>query len=145
MAPIKEKTIFNGTNGTLWMSTESEEIEITSVQSFSMTQTNNYEEYNSPNEYGTYQRFLGYSLAGNISKYKVDNKFINVLAEYAAGNQPDIYLIGKVENPSTGKLQRIKFSNVTIDSGDLIKFEQKVATKEEIPVKAAKYEFLDNN
>lgn len=142
---IQEKSIFNGTNGTLWMSTDTEEVEITSVQSFSMTQTNEFEEYNSPNEYGKYQRFLGYTLAGNISKYKVDNKFINVLAEYAKGNQPDIYLIGKVENASTGKLQRIKFSNVTIDSGDLINFEQKVATKEEIPVKAAKYEFLDNN
>lgn len=145
MTVIQEKSIFNGTNGTLWMSTDTEEIEITSVQSFSMTQTNNFEEYNSPNEYGTYQRFVGYSLAGNITKYKVDNKLINILTEYAKGNQPDIYLIGKVENPSTGKLQRIKFSNVTIDSGDLINFEQKVATKEEIPVKAAKYEFLDNN
>lgn len=145
MTVIQEKTIFNGTNGTLWMSTESEEVEITSVQSFTMTQTNNYEEYNSPNEYGTFQKFIGYSLAGNISKYKVDNKLINVLAEYAKGNQPDIYLIGKVENPSTGKLQRIKYSNVTIDSGDLTNFEQKVATKEEIPVKAAKYTLLDNN
>ena len=145
MAPIKEITIFNGTNGTLWMSTDTEEIEITTIQTFSVTQTNEFEEYNSPNEYGKFQKFLGYSLAGNISKYKTDNKLINLLAEYAKGNQPDVSLIGKVENPNTGKLQRIKFSYVTIDSGDLINFEQKVATKEEIPFKAAKYEFLDNN
>lgn len=141
---MQEKEIFNGTNGTLWIQTEAETIEIASVQSFSVTQTNDYEEYNSPNEYGKYQKFLGYSLAGTLTKYKIGSEMINILYEYAKGNQQDIYIIGKVENPSTGKLQRIKYSNVTIDSGDLQNFELKTATKEEIPFKAAKYEFLDN-
>lgn len=141
---MEEKEIFNGTNGTLWITTDDEEIEVGSIQSFVMTQTNEFEEYNKPNEYGKYQRFLGYSLAGTITKYKIDNKMVNLLYEYSKGNQPNISLIGKIENPSTNKLQRIKYSNVTIDSGDLQNFEQKVATKEEIPIKAAKYDFLDN-
>lgn len=141
---MEEKEIFNGTNGTLWITTDDEEIEVGSIQSFVMTQTNEFEEYNKPNEYGKYQRFLGYSLAGTITKYKIDNKMVNLLHEYSKGNQPNISIIGKIENPSTNKLQRIKYSNVTIDSGDLQNFEQKVATKEEIPIKAAKYDFLDN-
>lgn len=141
---MEEKEIFNGTNGTLWITTDDEEIEVGSIQSFVMTQTNEFEEHSKPNEYGKYQRFLGYSLAGTITKYKIDNKMVNLLYEYSKGNQPNISLIGKIENPSTNKLQRIKYSNVTIDSGDLQNFEQKVATKEEIPIKAAKYDFLDN-
>lgn len=140
-----EKEIFNGTNGSLWMSTDNEEIEIASVQSFSVTQTNSYEEFSVANDYGTHQRFLGYSLAGTISKYKVDNKMLNILFEYSKGNQPDIYLIGKVENPNTNRLERIKYTGVTLDSGDIQHFEQKVATKEEIPFKAVKYIILDNN
>lgn len=141
---MEEKEIFNGTSGTLWITTENEEFEVGSIQNFVMTQTNHFEEYNCPNEYGKYQRFLGYSLSGTITKYKIDNKMVNILYEYAKGNNPSISIIGKVENPSTNKMQRIKFSNVTFDSGDLINFEQKVATKEKISIKAAKYEFLDN-
>ncbi len=142
---MENKEIFNGTNGALWITTDEEEIQVGEVQSFVMTQTNTYEEYSKAGEYGTYQKFLGYSLAGTISKYKIDNKMVNLMYKYAQGQTPSIYLIGKAENPQTGKMQRIKFSDVTLDSLDLINFEQKVATKEEIPVKAAKYTFLDND
>ena len=106
---IKENEIFNGTNGALWLTGETEEIEIMSIQSFSMTQTNEYEEFNKPGEYGKYQKFLGYSLQGTISKYKTDNSFINIMKKYSEGNQPDLSIIAKVENPNTGKLQRIKY------------------------------------
>ena len=142
---MQEKEIFNGTNGALWITTDDEEIQVGEIQSFVMTQTNEYEEFSKAGEYGKYQKFLGFSLAGTISKYKINNKMLNIIYQYSLGESPAISIIGKVENPNTGSMQRIKFSNVTLDSLDLINFEQKVATKEEIPIKAAKYTFLDND
>lgn len=141
---VKEKEIFNGTNGTLWITTEKEELKLGAAQSFTLKQKNNWEDYNNPNEYGKNRKFLGYELSGTITKLKIDNKMTNVFTDYANGEVPEISLIAKVENPSTGKLQRVKISEVTFDEMDIIAFEPKTMTKEEIPFEAATYKWIDN-
>ena len=142
---MKATEIFNGTNGTLWLSTDTQEVEVGSIQNFTLKQKNNFEDVDEANNYGKKRRFVGFELSGTISKFKVDNSFINIMEEYKNGNQPDISLIGKVENPTTNKIQRMRIKGVTFDEMDLIAFEQKKATTEEIPFEAEDYNWIDNS
>ena len=136
---MKGTDIYNGTNGTLWLSTDDMEIPVGSIQSFQLKQTNEWEDVNEAEFYGKKKRLLGYELTGTISKYKVGIEMLNIMEEYQKGNTPDISLIGTVRNPNTGGVQVVKIIGVTFNEGDILNFEQKTATREEIPFAAEEW------
>lgn len=136
---MKGTDIFNGTNGTLWLSTDDMELPVGSIQSFTLKQKNEFEDVNEAEFYGKKKRFLGYELTGTISKYKIGIEMLNVMEKYTKGETPNITLIGTVRNPNTGSVQVIKIIGVTFEEMDVITFEQKTATKEEIPFSAEEW------
>lgn len=138
---MKAEEIYNGTNGTLWLN---DNVELASVQSFTLRQKNNFEEINLSTKLGKSRRFIGYELSGAITKFKVDNQFTNIMEQYKNGESPELKLIGKIENKSSGKTQRIVIKGVTLDEMDLMSFEQKTVMREEIPFEAEDYYYIDN-
>jgi len=139
MAEFKTEQTMNGTNGKLWINNTL----CASIQSFTLHQTNVYEDVNKSGELSKSRRLVGIELNGTISKYKIDNSMVGLMKEYADGDTPEIKLIGLVENPATGVMQRAVITGVTFTEMDLINFEQKTLEKEEIPYEAEKYKYQD--
>ena len=139
---MKSGEIFNGTNGTLWLSSDTTESKIGSMQTFSLHQNNEYEDVNEADFYGKKKRFLGYELTGTISKYKVGHEFLDILEQIKNGDTPEINLIGKAYNPNTKRMEVLKVIGVTFDEGDIMNLEQKTATKEDLPYAAEDYKWI---
>ena len=123
---------FNGTNGTLWINN----LPCFSLENFTFKQKNIYEDINKSGKLGKYRRLVGVEYSGTISKYKVDNSFIGLMNDYKEGDEPEIKLIGKMENKKTGITQRVSITGVTLDEMNILDFEQKKLVKEEIPFEA---------
>lgn len=139
--PFNTNETFNGTNGTLWINN----LPCASLQSFSFKQTNTYEDINKSGQLGKARRLVGVELSGTISKYKVDNTFISLMKDYKDGNEPEIKLIGKIENTTTGYVQRVEITGVTLGELDIFNFEQKKLVTEEIPFEAEDWKPIDLN
>lgn len=139
---MQSGAIFNGTNGTLWLSSDTTETAIGSMQTFQLKQANEFEDVNEADFYGKKKRFLGYELTGTISKYKVDHEFLDVMERYTKGDVPEISLIGKAYNPNTDRMEVIKVIGVTFDEADIMNLEQKTATREELPFSAESYKWI---
>ena len=56
---MKGTDIFNGTNGTLWLSTDDMEIPVGSFQTFTLHQNNEFEDVNEAEFLGKKKRLLG--------------------------------------------------------------------------------------
>ena len=139
---MKTGEIFNGTNGTLWLSSDNSEIPVGSMQSFTVHQANEFEDVNEADFYGKKKRFLGYEITGTLSKYKVGHEFLDIMERYKNGDIPEISFVGKAYNPNTEKMEVIKVIGVTFNEADLINLEQKTATKEDLPYAAESYKWI---
>ena len=130
---------FNGTNGTLWINNTP----CASVQSFSFKQTNVYEDIKKSGSLSKSRRLVGVEYAGTISKYKVDNTFISLMKEYKNGDEPEIKLVGKITNKTTGITERVEITGVTLGELDILNFEQQKVVTEEIPFEAEDWNPID--
>ena len=134
-----ENQIWNGTNGELWLNNADK---IVKVQKFTFKQTNKYEAVDSTDSFATQQRLVGVELSGEITKYKTDFKFNEIMEKYAKGIQPDVSLVGKITNPDTGETKRVSITGITIGDMDLFAFEKGKTTQDVIPFNAGDYEYL---
>lgn len=141
---LNPKTIFNGTDGAVWLQTDTQEVKIGSMQSATLKQTNQWEDVDVSESLTKKRKLVGIELTGEIVKFKVDNTFINIFQQYKDGDIPDISLIMKAYNNNTGKMQRVKVVGVTLDENILIDLQQKKAIQESIPYAAENYEWLEN-
>jgi hypothetical protein len=129
----------NGTDGRLWIN----DTPCATIQSFVLHQTNVYEDINKAGQLTKSRRVVGIELTGTISKLKIDNTMSALMQEYKNGDTPEIKLIGLMQNAKTGMMQRAVIKGVTFGEMDLINFEQKVVSKEEIPFEAEDYYYQD--
>ena len=139
---MKGTDIFNGTNGSVWLSTDNEETPIGSVQTFNLHQTNQIEDIDEAEFLGKKKRVVGYELTGTLTKFKVDHAIIDKMEEYKNGNTPEISFMGKAYNKNTKRMEVIKVIGVTFNEADLMNLEQKTTTKEEIPYAAEDYKWI---
>ena len=138
------KRIFNGTDGAVWLQTDTQEVKIGSMKTFALKQANTYADVDLSENIIKKRKLTGVELTGEFTKFKVDNTFINIFEEYKNGNQPDISIIGKAFNNNTGKVQRVKITGVTFDELNLIDLQQKTPSEESLPFGAENYEWLEN-
>lgn len=134
-----EKKIWNGINGELWLNNTDK---LVKIQKFTFKQTNQYEKVDTTDSVASQQRLIGVELSGEITKYKTDFKFNEIMERYANGIQPDVSLIGKVTNPDTGETKRISITDITLGDMDLFAFEKGKTTQDVIPFNAGDYEYL---
>ncbi|MCD8025086.1 MAG: phage tail tube protein [Candidatus Gastranaerophilales bacterium] len=129
----------NGTDGRLWVN----DTLCATIQSFTLHQTNVYEDVNKSGQLSKSRRLVGIELSGTISKYKIDNSFVGLMEDYQDGETPEIKLTALVQNTTSGMMQRVVIKDVTFGEMDIISFEQKVLAKEEIPFEAESYYHQD--
>ncbi len=134
--------IFNGTNGAVWIATDSENLKVGSMDKFSLKQTMQYEDVELSEDIIKKRKLTGIELTGEISKFKVDFKMIDIAKKYKDGDQLDIYFIGKVYNNNTGLEQKVKIKGVTLDEIDILNLEQKTPTKESTSFGAEDWEII---
>ena len=139
MTGLNTNAVMNGTDGKLWVNDEL----AASVQSFTLKQSNIYEDVHKANVLGKSRRLLGYELSGTITKLSVDNSFHRIMEKYKDGGTPDIKLIGLIENKNTGEMRRAVIKGVTFDEMELFNFEQKKVLTEELPFEAEDYYWQD--
>lgn len=136
---FKTNETLNGTDGKLWIN----DTPCATVKSFTLKQTNTYEDVDKAGVLSKSRRIVGIEFSGTISKYLVDNTMAGLMQEYAKGEMPEIKLIGLIENKTTGMMRRAIIKGVTFDELDLINFEQKTVILEEIPFQAEDVTYQD--
>jgi len=137
--PFNTNETINGTDGRLWIN----DTPCATIQSFTFHQTNVFEDVPQAGQLSKPRRIVGVELNGTINKYKVDNTMVGLMQDYKNGNMPEIKLIGLMQNPATGMMQRAVIKGVTFGEMDLLNFEQKTVAKEEIPFEAEDYYYQD--
>ena len=142
---LDTKTIFNGSDGAIWITTDTEEVKVGSMKTFSLKQTNVWGDVDLSQDLIKKRKLLGVELTGEFTKYKVDNTFINIFKQYKDGEQPDITIVGKAYNNSTGKVQRVRIEGITFDELVLVDLQQKTVIEESLPFAAENYEWIENN
>lgn len=134
-----ENQIWNGTSGELWLNNTHK---LVKIQKFTFKQSNKYEAVDTTDDIATQQRLVGVELSGEITKYKTDFKFNELMEKYARGLQPDISIIAKMTNHDTGETKRMSITDITLGDMDLFAFEKGKTSQDVIPFNAGRYEFI---
>ncbi len=136
------KEIFNGTDGSIFLGTDDENIKIGSMEKFVFKQTQVWEDIDLSETLTKKRKLVGIELTGEISKFKIDLRMVNLAEKYKNGEQPDIFFLGKAYNNNTNLEQKIKIKGVTFDEIDILNLEQKTPTKEATSYGAEDWEWV---
>lgn len=137
---MNSNTKLSGTNGEVWIGTEL----IGNLEKVLAKVTGKFEEFNQCGKKGTGNHFTGFSGEGSLTLIKENSRGIKLLAEaYQTGIMPDIKIVGRLTNSSTGKSERTAVTGVVFTEFDLMNFEAKSLVKEELPFKFEDYEILE--
>ncbi len=132
--------ILTGNSGNVWLNGKL----ISTIKSIELKISGNFEEVNICGDNATYNKYTGWSGEGTMTWNKVDSSGIKLLADaYKTGVMPDIKIITKLTDKSTGKSERVAVSQVVLTEFSLAKFEAKALIEEEMPLKFSNYEVLE--
>ena len=137
---MNQNRILSGSNGNVWVNGKL----MAQVKSIEAKITGNFEDVNLVGDYATYNAYTGWAGEGTITMQKIDSTVLNLVADaFRKGVMPDIKIITKLTDKSTGKSERTAISNIVITEFYLAKFENKALIEEEIPFKFSDYEVLE--
>ena len=140
MDTVVHNKIIRGNFGKCWLDGEL----LSEVKSFEAKLTLVYEEVNIQGEAGTYQRLVGFTIAGTVVLHKIDNKIQAKVATGAKTLQiPDIKIVTALDDPDSNGAERVELLGVTLDEVALTQYENKKIGEVSVPFKAADYNFLD--
>lgn len=140
MSIDKVNRTMNGKWGRIWVNDEL----WAECESFEAKVTGNYEEQSFCEDMSKHQKLMGWSGSGTMTLKKMYSRLPNLLGSmWKTGNMPDIKIIARIKNPSTGKQERVEIIEVTFDEMTLSKFADNELLKEEIPFKFADYNYID--
>lgn len=129
-----------GTNGSVWVNNEL----LGDLKSIELKITGSFDEVNVCGDPATHQIFTGWSGEGSIVLLKSSSRGIKLLANaYKTGIMPDVKIISKLTDPSTGKSERSSVEEVVFTEFTLAKFESKGPIEEELPLKFSKFDSLE--
>jgi hypothetical protein len=132
--------ILTGSSGNVWFNGKI----ASTIKSIELKVTGNFEEVSVCGDYGTHNKYTGWNGEGSMTWGKIDSTVVKLMADaYKSGNMPDIKIISKLTDKSTGKAERVAVSNVVLTEFFLAKFEAKALIDEELPLKFSDYEVLE--
>lgn len=132
--------LLTGSTGNAWINGKL----LATLKSIELKVTGSFEETSFCGDLATHSRYTGWSGEGTVTFGKVDSTVLSLLAEaFKTGNMPEIKIITKLTDMSTGKSERAAVSNVVFTEFFLAKFEAKGLVDEEIPLKFSDYEVLE--
>lgn len=133
------KTI-RGTHGKLWVDGD----RMSNVRSFEATLAIDYEDMDINGDYGQKKRYMGYSISGTMTLFKVDSYIAKKIHKGVMnGDLPDVKIVAALDDPTSYGAERVALYDVKFDQLTLNRFENKTLTEEEIPFTAGSFEFLD--
>ena len=135
-----EQQIFTGSKGEIWLNNTDR---LMKVQKFTFTQTNNFEDVEDTDSFAKQRRLVGCELSGEITQYKLDFKYNELMEKYKNGTQPYITLVAKMKNVDTGIEKRVSITDVTLNGGDIFGWEKGKVNQDVIGFNAGDYEYLD--
>lgn len=132
----KGDRVLSGTDGQVWLNGEL----LGELSSIELKVSGKFEEVNFCGDYATYNKYMGWSGDGSIKLQKIYSRGSKLLANaFLTGIMPDIKIITKLTDKSTGNSERTSVEDVTITEFMLTNFENKKLVEEELPLKFAKY------
>jgi Protein of unknown function (DUF2001). len=133
------KTI-RGTFGKVWVDGD----RMSNVRSFEAKLTIDYEDMDINGDFGQKKRYMGYSIAGTMTCFKVDSYIAKKIHKGVMnGDLPDIKIVAVLDDPTGYGAERVALYDVKFDELTLSQFENKSLTEEEVPFTAGSFEFLD--
>lgn len=141
MAEFNPNRVMHGNGGNAWFNGK----KLTTLQSVETKVTGDFEDVNVCGDPATYRVYNGFSGEGTLTHFKVDSDVLKLMGEaYKSGEMPTITIITSQQMPGTSKVERVAYSDVTIDEFYLAKFEKKTRSEEEIPFKFGNFEVLES-
>ena len=129
-----------GSSGQVWVNGKL----LSQVKKIELKITGSFEETSLCGDYSTHSEYTGWAGEGTITLQKCDSTVLDLLGDcYKTGNMPEIKIITKLVDKSTGKSERVAVSEVTFTEFMLSAFEAKALIEDEMPLKFADYEILE--
>lgn len=130
----------NGSYGKVWVDGEL----WAEVESFQATATPEYEEVPQPGSLATYRALVGWDGEGNMTIRKVYSRVQRKIAlNIKRGITPRAQIVGKLDSPDSNGRETAVMNDVTFGQFDILRFEQKTITKEELSFNFSDFDFPD--
>lgn len=131
--------VVSGNDLTVWVNNEIWD----GVEKFEYKITGDFEDLTFIGDPRTHQKFLGYSGEGTITTKKKASRGASLLADaFKKGVMPEVKIVTKILNPSTGKAERAVITGITFSEFG-VSGEAKATMSEELPFKFSDFEFLE--
>lgn len=140
MADFNPNRVLHSNQGNMWFNGK----RLSTLQSVEAKVTGDFEEVNNCGDPATYRIYNGYSGEGTFTKLKIDSDVLKLMADaFKTGEMPTMTIITALEQKGTNKVERVAYSDVTIDEMYLAKFEKKSKIEEAVPFKFGHFEVLE--
>ena len=140
MADFNPNRVLHSNQGNMWFNGK----RLSTLQSVEAKVTGDFEEVNNCGDPATYRIYNGYSGEGTFTMLKIDSEVLKLMADaFKTGEMPTRTIITALEQKGTNKVERVAYSDVTIDEMYLAKFEKKSKIEEEVPFKFGHFEVLE--
>ena len=140
MADFNPNRVLHSNQGNMWFNGK----RLSTLQSVEAKVTGDFEEVNNCGDPATYRIYNGYSGEGTFTMLKIDSEVLKLMADaFKTGEMPTMTIITALEQKGTNKVERVAYSDVTIDEMYLAKFEKKSKIEEDVPFKFGHFEVLE--
>lgn len=140
MDSFNPNRVLHSNQGNMWFNGK----RLSTLQSVEAKVTGDFEEVNNCGDPATYRIYNGYSGEGTFTMLKIDSEVLKLMADaFQTGEMPTMTIITALEQKGTNKVERVAYSDVTIDEMYLAKFEKKSKIEEEVPFKFGHFEVLE--
>ena len=140
MADFNPNRVLHSNQGNMWFNGK----RLSTLQSVEAKVTGDFEEINNCGDPATYRIYNGYSGEGTFTMLKIDSEVLKLMADaFKTGEMPTMTIITALEQKGTNKVERVAYSDVTIDEMYLAKFEKKSKIEEAVPFKFGHFEVLE--
>ena len=140
MDSFNPNRVLHSNQGNMWFNGK----RLSTLQSVEAKVVGDFEEVNNCGDPATYRIYNGYSGEGTFKRLKIDSEVLKLMADaFQTGEMPTMTIITALEQKGTNKVERVAYSDVTIDEIYLAKLEKKSKIEEEVPFKFGHFEVLE--
>ncbi|MGQ7276639.1 phage tail tube protein [Brevibacillus thermoruber] len=133
----KNNGVISGNDCIVWMNNEV----LDDIKGIEWKITLNFEDITYLNDHRTYKKYLGFSGEGTLTFNKTRSRGATLLKDaIKSGAMPDVKIVTKLMNKSTGKAERAVFTGVTFSEFGT-SAEAKSVSEESLPFSFADIEF----
>lgn len=139
MTNNKGNQVINGNDAVVWINNEIWD----EIKSFEYKITGEFEDVIFLNDPRTHKKYNGFTGEGTLTLNKVHSRGATILANaFRTGIMPDVKIVTKIENKSTGRSERAVFTGIIFSEfGSSV--EGKKVSEESLPFSFSDFEFLE--